>query len=110
MKITDLFTDFQYLGTHPFPAHLCTVPNVREPDVRDSSDDDYHVVFTVDDRFVCSGRLRKMKPYTALDEVRHFGWVDQDENFVAHGENPVNDDHEKVVAWRPCSRDFDLRT
>lgn len=111
MRIDDILRGFLHLGRHAFPAHLCTVQNPREPDVRDSPDECYHLVFVLDRRFNCDGHLRKMKPYTATDTdgTVFYGWVDADGNFADHGEKDLHDDDERVVAWCPCPMDFDLR-
>ena len=111
MRIDDILRGFFYLGKDAFPAHLCTVQNSREPEVMDSPDDCYHLVFLVDRRFNCNGNLRKMKPYTARDEGGSilYGWLDKDGNCADHGEGDIHDDPQKVVAWCPCPRDFDLR-
>jgi hypothetical protein len=111
MDILDILRGFLHLGRHAFPAHLCTVQNPREPDVMDSPEDCYHLVFLLDRRFEVGGRLSKMKPYTARDEDGSilYGWVDKDGNCADHGEMDIHDDHQKVVAWCPCPTDFDLR-
>ena len=111
MNLPFLFPDFCHLGVHPFPEHICTVSNAREPEVMDSSDDAYHVVILVDRRFPVCGRIAKMKPYTARDENGSilYGWVDAHGNFSDHGERYLHDDHQKVVAWKPCPADLDLR-
>ena len=110
MIVTDILVGFHHLGRDPFPLHLCGA--IVDDEVMNSTDDCYHLVFTVDDRFDCNGHLRKMKPYAVKEEdgTYYHGWVDADGNVVSHGEKPVYDyDHAKVVAWRPCPQDFDLR-
>ena len=112
MNLSSLFPGFCHLAVHSFPEHLCTVPNAREPEVTDSPDDAYHVVVLVDCRFSVHGRIAKMKPYTARDDEDGsllYGWVDANGNFSDHGEKYIHGDHEKVVAWKPCPADFDLR-
>lgn len=111
--VKSLVKGFSVLGTVPFPVHLCVAPDAREKEVTNSTDADYHVVMLVDDRFPCHGTFRVMRPYTARDLDNGgalYGWVDKDGNFVSHGERPVYEpDHAKVVAWKPCPKDFDLR-
>ena len=111
--VKSLVKGFNVLGTNPFPAHLCVVPDAREKDVINSTDADYHVVMLVDARFSCHGTFRVMRPYTARDLDNGellYGWIDASENFVSHGERPVYElDDAKVVAWKPCPKDFDLR-
>lgn len=104
---------FEVLGTTPFPAHLCVVPDPREKNVTNSTEADYHIVVLVDGRFPTMGSIQVMRPYTARDldngEIL-YGWLDRSGNFVSHGERPVYEpDHAKVVAWKPCPKDFDLR-
>ena len=110
--IRENFPGFKMVGRDPFPAHLCKIPST-EKGVLDSSVDHYHLVLIVDNRFDCNGRIARMKPYTAEDPDGGgllYGWVDRDGNFDSHGECPVNElDYAKVVAWKPCTPDFDLR-
>ena len=111
--LRSLIKGFNVLGTAAFPAHLCVAPDPRGADVTNSTDADYHLVMLVDARFSCHGTFRVMRPYTARDlengEVL-YGWIDRDGNFVSHGERPVYEpDYAKVVAWKPCPEDFDLR-
>lgn len=111
--VKGLLMGFSVLGEDSFPAHLCVVLDSREDDVYNSTDEDYHLVVAVDARFQCSATIRLMRPFrvTASDMgSAWYGWVDKDGNFVSHGEHPVYEpDHAKVVAWKPCLKDFNLR-
>lgn len=107
-----LLKGFSVLGTASFPAHLCVVPDAREKDVTNSTESDYHIVVMVDARFPCHGILRVVRPYTAKDLENGetlYGWVDAHGNVFDHGERDIHDDHVKVVAWKACPKDFDIR-
>ena len=92
-----------------FPRHLCTEENQREKGVLDAPDQEgsWFVAFIVDDRFADKGYFRVVKPYLAEDQTQ--GWVDQHGNTVDHHDRPVFHDHQRVVAWKPCSKNLDLR-
>jgi len=110
--VKSLVHGFSVLGVDPFPAHLCVIPDTREEDVANSTDNDYHVIVLVDARFPCVGRIALARPYTAKDMESGetlYGWLDTDGNLYDHGERDIHDDHAKVVAWKPCHKDFDLR-
>ena len=110
--VKSMVKGFNVLGTDPFPYHLCAVRDPREADVRLSTDADYHVVVLVDSRFPCRGFFARARPYTAWDEdggKTLCGWLDADGNVYDHGERDIHGDHAKVVAWKPCPKDFDLR-
>lgn len=110
--VRGMLDGFSVMGTDSFPAHLCVVPDKQDPDLRLSSDNDYHIVVSVDSRFSCNGRIALMRPCTYIDPEAglEYGWVDKDGNFLSHGERPAYEpDHAKVVAWKPCSHEFDLR-
>jgi len=110
--VKSLVNGFSVLGTDKFPAHLCVIPHNLDPSLLNATDDDYHIVMLVDARFRCMGTFRVMRPYTYSDpeEGTTYGWIDRDGNFVSHGELPTYEpDDAKVVAWRPCYKDFDLR-
>lgn len=103
---------FSHLGTHPFPVHLCVLPDPREKNVYLSAETDYHVVVLVDRRFPDHATMRVMRPYMvepAIEGGRAFGWLDRSENVASHGERPVLIENAKVVAWRPCPREEDFR-
>lgn len=108
--VRSLFSGFSFLGETPFPEHLCVVPG---DSVMDSTDSDYHVVVLVDSRFSNSAYFQVMRPYTSYDPDEKetlYGWVAKNGNLVSHGEHPAYDpDDAKVVAWKPCPKDFDLR-
>ena len=110
--VKSLVNGFNVLGVTPFPVHLCVVLDTREMDVTNSTDADYHIVVLVDGRFPCQGYIVRAKPYTARDLDNGgilYGWVDVDGNLYDHGEKDIHDDNAKVVAWKPCPKDFDLR-
>ena len=113
MDHTNFIRGFSNYKQDPFPSWACTVPNSREDDVRDSSDDCYYLVLILDSRFEVNGLFQKMMPYTARGEDGEvlYGGVDRDGNFVDHATQGVQGDGETrfVVAWKACRDDFDLR-
>lgn len=100
---------FEEYETSKFPVESCTVPNEREPEVRDSTETFLCVL--VDPRFPSECSLRVLRPYTcpSLDDpqITLYGWVDQKgQNTYDHFENSIHGDRERVVAWKPFRGDF----
>lgn len=109
---------YDYLAnweTKEFPAALCTLPNGREPTVRDSPADELYLVFLVDKRFPCNGRLALARPYVCHgydddnEAVVLPGWVDLSGNAFDHYTGEIHGDDARVVAWRRVELGFDLR-
>lgn len=104
MTIKEMFPDFENVE---FPAALCNVRNVREPEVMDS--EALFLCVLVDMRFPTQFRAEHLHPYTAVDVHGYgaegvrgavlYGWTDGN-NWYDHQDNSVHEDDERVVAWK----------
>lgn len=117
-ELTTLKTLFGSLGFRwadeegAFPEGLCTVPNEREPNVRDSEPGALFMLLVVDQRFA-SDRFEFTlgRPYitwyeTRPEDVSH-GWVTLGGNrFFDSADRPIYNDHDSVVAWKPVAADY----
>ncbi len=83
-----------------FPAGSCTIQNVREKGVMDSTET--YLCLIVDERLPTQARLEYMHPYTARDGRRlRYAWVSiSSDSYVDHCTNPVHDDSARIVAWK----------
>jgi hypothetical protein len=111
-----VFKDFKFVDTDPFPTHLCVLPDARDPNVRNSTDGDYHAIVLVNRRFPGSAEVRVMRPFLCLptpgeeDPETTYGWEDTNGNFASHGVHPAYaPDDSKVYAWKLCAKGTDFR-
>lgn len=94
----------QGFETEHFPATSCTIPNAREPSIRDSADT--YLCFIVDRRFPNEGRIEYLRPYTAegIEEQEGtllYGWNrTSGDGFVDHVTRSIHDDSDRVIAWK----------
>lgn len=108
MNILDIFNGFERTI---FPESECTIPNAREPDVKDS--DSVYLCVVVDDRFPHQFEVMFLHPYTAVDcedGSTLYGWTRMDRNnYVDHCMRAIHCDHERVVAWKKVDAAVDVR-
>lgn len=101
---------FQGFERTVFPESECTIPNAREPEVKDS--DSVYLCVVVDDRF-SRIELMFLHPYTAVhceDGTTLYGWarISRD-NYVDHCTRTIHCDNERVVAWKKVDAALDVR-
>lgn len=92
-----MFDDFERVK---FPVESCTIPNVREKEIKDSTE--VFLCIVVDKRWPTQCRLEHLRPYTAKDGRKTlFGWSRIDfDGFVDHITKPIHYDYERVTAWK----------
>lgn len=103
-----IFKDFQ---RYIFPEWECTIPNAREPEVKDS--DSVYLCVVVDDRFPHQFEVMFLHPYTAVhceDGSTLYGWMRMGrKGCVDHCTRPIHLDLERVVAWKKVDAAVDVR-
>jgi len=103
-----MFKDFE---TQRFPVDLCTIPNEREPEIRDSNVDFLCVILYKGWSQECN--LKVLRPYTCPDvddpTTLLYGWVDSCGEYVDHRDHDIHGDDDRVVAWKRVDTPVDFR-
>jgi len=102
---------FQGFERTVFPESECTIPNVREPEVKDS--DSVYLCVIVDQRFPYQFEVMFLNPYTAVDFMDGstlYGWTRMGrKEHVDHCTRAIHEDDARVVAWKKVDAALDVR-